>query len=226
MKNTRQIKTNISSMIQRTILPGVRVPVLRSLVFRVEVEPWVAAWSSLAMLLVLVLFAGCQSGAPGTAVWQQTVDERARLYGHRNWIVIADSAYPAQSREGIETLATHAGQIDVVRQVLGALDDMHHVRPIVYTDAELPHVSEKDAPGISAYRRQLTEVLGNRPVQVIPHEQIISKLDEAGATFRVLILKTDLALPYTSVFLQLDCGYWSAEAEKRLRAALATGERK
>ena len=112
------------------------------------------------------------------------------------------------------------------RQVLATLDGMRHVRPIVYTDAELPHVSEKDSPGISAYRRQLTEALGNRPVQVIPHEQIIAKLDEAGATFRVLILKTDLALPYTSVFLQLDCGYWSAEAEKRLRAALAAGEGK
>jgi hypothetical protein len=29
-----------------------------------------------------------------------------------------------------------------------------------------------------------------------------------------------LAQPYTSVFLRLDCGYWSAEAEEALRAAL------
>jgi hypothetical protein len=28
-------------------------------------------------------------------------------------------------------------------------------------------------------------------------------------------------LPYTSVFIQLDCGYWSAEAEQRLRAAFS-----
>jgi hypothetical protein len=45
-------------------------------------------------------------------------------------------------------------------------------------------------------------------------------LDEAGKTFNVLILKTNLTLPYTSVFLELDCGYWSEEAEQRLRAAL------
>jgi len=32
------------------------------------------------------------------------------------------------------------------------------------------------------------------------HEQIISRLDEAGQTFRVLIIKTDMTLPYTSVF--------------------------
>ena len=46
-------------------------------------------------------------------------------------------------------------------------------------------------------------------------------LDEAGQTFRVLIIKTDMTLPYTSVFLQLDCGYWTAEAEKRLRETMA-----
>jgi hypothetical protein len=30
-----------------------------------------------------------------------------------------------------------------------------------------------------------------------------------------------MTLPYTSVFLQLDCGYWSADAERRLREAMA-----
>jgi hypothetical protein len=29
-----------------------------------------------------------------------------------------------------------------------------------------------------------------------------------------------MALPYTSVFLELDCGYWNAEKEQRLRSAL------
>ena len=46
-------------------------------------------------------------------------------------------------------------------------------------------------------------------------------LDAAGRAFRVLLLKTTLALPYTSVFVELDCGYWSAEAEAALRAAIA-----
>jgi hypothetical protein len=31
------------------------------------------------------------------------------------------------------------------------------------------------------------------------------------------MIKTDLALPYTSAFLELDCGYWPAEAEQKLR---------
>ena len=55
----------------------------------------------------------------------------------------------------------------------------------------------------------------------LPHEEIIALLDEAGRTFRIVLLKTTLALPYTSVFVRLDCGYWSAEAEAALRAAIA-----
>jgi hypothetical protein len=45
--------------------------------------------------------------------------------------------------------------------------------------------------------------------------------DQSARAFRVLIIKTNLTLPYRSVFLQLDCGYWSAEAGQRLRQAMA-----
>jgi len=31
------------------------------------------------------------------------------LFGHRNWIVVADSAYPAHSMPGIETIVSGAG---------------------------------------------------------------------------------------------------------------------
>ena len=75
---------------------------------------------------------------------------------------------------------------------------------------------EKDAPGIQAYREELTKALGELPVTSLLHEQIIAKLDEAGKTFHILVLKTNLTLPYTSVFFQLQCGYWTAEAEANL----------
>jgi L-fucose mutarotase/ribose pyranase (RbsD/FucU family) len=161
-----------------------------------------------------------RKSASANATWRQTLASRLPLYGHRNWIVIVDSAYPAQSSAGIETVVANAGQAEVVREVLASLKQQKHVRPIVYTDAELRYVPERDAPGIGAYRKSLNAVLGARPVQSLPHEQIISKLDEAGKTFRVLLIKTNMTLPYTSVFLQLDCGYWGPDAEKRLRAAM------
>ena len=42
-------------------------------------------------------------------------------------------------------------------------------------------------------------------------------LDESSSLFRVLVIKTNCTLPYTSVFLQLDCSYWGPENEKVLR---------
>jgi len=52
------------------------------------------------------------------------------------------------------------------------------------------------------------------------HEEIISRLDRTGDVFQVLAIKTKMRLPYTSVFVELDCGYWNAQAEDRLRAAM------
>jgi len=152
--------------------------------------------------------------------WREEIKRSVPLFGHRNWIVIVDSAYPAQTSPGIKTIVADSEQNtlpEVLKFVLETLDICRHVRPIIYTDAELAFVPEQYAPGITSYRKELAAVLGKRPVQSLPHEQIIAKLDEAGKTFKVLIIKTPLALPYTSAFLQLDCGYWSAEAEKALR---------
>ena len=149
--------------------------------------------------------------------WRQTLEHRLPLLGHRNWIVIADSAYPLQSREGIETIATEADHFTVLRTVLAMLRQSKHVRPIVYLDAELPFVADDDAPGIAAYRHELDKILKNQPPKSLSHEKVIAKLDQSARTFHVLILKTNMALPYTSVFIELDCGYWSSEAEDRLR---------
>jgi len=171
-------------------------------------------------LLVLLFTVSSAFQSQAQESWQKTLKHQLPLLGHRNWIVIADSAYPWQTAPGIETVDTGASQLEVVRAVLDALGKVQHVRPIIYLDAEMPHVPEADAAGITAYRDALTKILGQREVQSLAHEKIIAKLDEAGKTFHVLLLKTNLTIPYTSVFLQLDCAYWNADAEKRLRAVL------
>jgi len=157
--------------------------------------------------------------------WRQTLDRALPMLGHRNWVCVVDSAYPLQSNPSLMTIATGADQLAVVAAVLEAIDAAPHVRPVIYLDAELPHVPEADAPGIEAYRKALARLLDGRPVQSLPHEEIIAKLDEAGKLFRILILKTNLTLPYTSVFIQLDCGYWSPEAQKKLEAAIHKARR-
>src|SRR5581483_314139 len=149
--------------------------------------------------------------------WQSRLTQELPLLGHRNWIAIVDSAYPLQTSAGIETIETDAEQLDVVRAVLDTLSKTKHVRPVIFTDAELKLVPESDAPGVTAYRDSLGNLLSTSGAQSLPHEQIISKLDEAGRTFHILVLKTRMTIPYTSVFLRLDCGYWTDEQEKRLR---------
>jgi len=50
--------------------------------------------------------------------------------------------------------------------------------------------------------------------------EIIKKLDASSDLFNVLILKTDLTLPYTSVFIELGAGYWNGKSETELRESM------
>jgi hypothetical protein len=154
------------------------------------------------------------------AGWKSKVAETMPLLGHRNWILIVDSAYPLQSSPGVETIDTGASHLDVLRFVLGSINNSIHVRPLIYMDAELPFVPDDDAPGASTYRAQVQKILESYTIESIPHERVISKIDEAGKEFHVLVLKTNMTIPYSSVFIRLDCKYWSAEAEKRMRSRI------
>ena len=166
--------------------------------------------------------------APGITKpdWKREVKALLPLFGHRNWIVVADSAYPAQSKPGIETIVSGAGQIEVARTVLGAIAASKHVRANIYLDQELQFIADADAPGVSRYRTQLAELLKSAKTITLPHEQIIARLDQTAQIFRALIIKTGLTIPYTSIFFELDCGYWSAEAEQRLRQSMAASATK
>jgi hypothetical protein len=153
--------------------------------------------------------------------WKTLLAKRLPLLGHRNWIGIVDAAYPWQSADGVETVATGADHGVVLGAALAAVRRAGHVRPLARLDAELAALPEEDAPGIGRWRTRIDKLLAGAPMAVLPHEEIIARLDAAARTFRVLLLKTTLALPYTSVFLELDCGYWSEASERRLRHALS-----
>jgi hypothetical protein len=154
--------------------------------------------------------------------WQSHTQDELSLMGHRNWILIVDSAYPEQVGPGIETVETNANQLDVVRTVLTTMKSSIHVRPVIFLDAELPFVPEQSAPGISAYRTQLSSILHDYKVQARLHQALVDEVAKDGALYHVLVLKTHLAVPYTSVFIHLDCKYWSAENERDLRAAMSS----
>ena len=153
-----------------------------------------------------LVFCGCADKD-----WQGVLKERISLLGHRNWIIIADFAYP------IQTIYTGDGHLEVLQTVLQEIDKAPHIKANILLDAELDIISSEAAPGIDQYRRDLKRLLKGKQANALPHEEIISKLDRTSQLFTVLILKTNMVLPYTSVFLELDCGYWNAEKEEKMR---------
>jgi hypothetical protein len=173
--------------------------------------------------LMAVTVSSAQPDPPPT--WRAKVNAAMPLLGHRNWILIVDSAYPLQTSPGVETIETDAHLLEVVQYVLEEINTSIHVRPLIYMDSELPFVPDEDAPGASNYRRQIGDLLHNFPVASLPHDTILSNIDQAGKQFQVLVLKTRMTIPYTSVFIRLDCKYWSGEAEKRMRAKMSAAQR-
>jgi D-ribose pyranose/furanose isomerase RbsD len=163
--------------------------------------------SVLKTLLTVILLAGPVVAQGTSPDWNARLAQSMPLLGHRNWILVVDSAYPLQTSLGIETIETNANQVEVVRVVMAAINRSIQVRPVIYMDEELPFVSDDDVPGASAYRAEIAQLLHNYPVESLPHEKIISNIDEAGKTFHVLVLKTNMTIPYTSVFIRLDCKY-------------------
>jgi L-fucose mutarotase/ribose pyranase (RbsD/FucU family) len=155
------------------------------------------------------------------AAWEEKLLHCLPAFGHRNWIVVADAAYPLQTAPGIEMVVAPGDPADILRRVLETIDGCAHVRPTILMDSELNFVSGQDAPGAAEFRMAAAHVLGNREVRQMPHEEIIAELDAAGRQFRVLVIKTALLVPYTSVFMRLECGYWTADSESRLRSNLS-----
>jgi hypothetical protein len=172
-------------------------------------------------LLVLLTTASCFAQQ---RTWRQILDERLSYFGEQNWIVVADSAFPLLSSPGIETIVSNDSQVNTVRHVLDMLSKDLHVRPVIHVELELEHVAEQDAPGISAYRQLLSglfeKFFPEPPATTIYHDRMIRTIDDAAKTYNVLIIKTNMALPYTAVFLELRTGYWPDEAEKRLRESI------
>ncbi|SOE20295.1 RbsD / FucU transport protein family protein [Spirosomataceae bacterium TFI 002] len=152
--------------------------------------------------------------------WKLEVEKTLKLYGHRNWIVIADGAYPQQSNPAIKTITIDADQLEAVEYVNQLIEKAKHVEANILIDKEMEFVPEKAAKGIESYRAKLEKILEGKPVKTMLHEDIIRELDASAKLFNVLVIKTDLAIPYTSVFFQLECGYWNSEAEENLRKEL------
>ncbi len=149
-------------------------------------------------------------------MWKKQFNETLQLLGHRNWILVVDKAYPLQSANGIEYINTAESHEEVLKYVLSEVAEASHIKPIIYTDKEfevLSQIGEQEAAMVSS----MSKILQGVEVNSILHDQIFSKLDAASKLFNVLVIKTESTIAYSSLFIELDCGYWTADKEQKLR---------
>lgn len=181
------------------------------------------------LLIFMITILSCNQPSVNTEVkaqrtdndWKKQFDQTLPLLGHRNWIVIADKALPQQNAAGIEYINTNEKLVPVLQYVLEQVNTSGHVKPIIYRDKELAFISEEQAKGVKEFTSETGKLFGTQPVQTILHDSVFTKLDAASKLFKVLVLKTNETIPYTSVFLQLDCSYWNAAKEKQLRDSMS-----
>jgi hypothetical protein len=150
-------------------------------------------------------------------VWRGAVDHQAGQLGYRNWIVIAEASFPAQSRPGVHQVTAPVEIPEALDYVLHALEQTEDLHPQIYATRELRSVENDCAPGIDEFRKRLKVSLHGRETTELDQQSLLTLLEDANRSFDVLVIRTQSALPYSSVFLELQPGYWDAESEARLR---------
>ncbi len=184
------------------------------------------AWLlSLILLGLISLVSSCISDKQSAMhvekeTWQSILENDLHLLGHRNWILVVDKAFPEQSSPGMKYLYVEQDLLPTLKYVLEKVEASTHVKPIIYQDKELSYITEEQIEGIDAFRSEAEKVLAGREVNTLLHDEVFSMLDESSSLFRVLVIKTNCTIPYTSVFLQLDCAYWNGDQENALREAM------
>lgn len=163
-----------------------------------------------------LLSSGCVAVQPHSA-WQAAVDRQAAQLGYRNWIVIAEASFPAQNRPGVRQISAPVEVPEALDYVLQALEQSENLRPQIYQTRELRSVENDFAPGIDDLRKRMQGALHGHEATELDQQSLLTLLEDANRSFDVLVIRTQTALPYTSVFLELQPGYWDAESEARLR---------
>jgi L-fucose mutarotase/ribose pyranase (RbsD/FucU family) len=149
--------------------------------------------------------------------WQAAVDRQVGQLGYRNWIVVAEASFPAHSRHGVRQVTADVDVPTALDYVLKTLERTETVRPQLYVTRELRSVENDFAPGIDDLRKRIKSSLHSHETTELDQQSLLTLLEDANRSFDVLVIRTTSALPYSSVFLELQPGYWDVESETRLR---------
>ena len=172
----------------------------------------------LGFLLAAPVFLAAQ--AAHRSEWQNTVDQDLPLLGHRNWILIVDSAYPLQSSpewKRWKPMPTRSRWF--VTSLVGSRSPFT-CAPTYLWMPSFPTSRKRTRrvrpPTATPSPSSSTGRTSNRSCT----RRLIAEVDRAGQMVHVLVLKTRLAVPYSSVFIRLNCKYWGDDAEERLRSKM------
>jgi len=169
-----------------------------------------------SVLMMALLAQGCASMTSSRS-WQFAVQRHVADLGFRNWIVIAEASFPSYSRPGVKQIPAQVEIPEVLSYVLQTIDQTQHVKPNVFLTRELRSMSNDSAPGIDELKKKNLEALMGLEVTSLDQESLMSLVADANRSFEVLLIRTTSALPYSSVFIELQPGYWDAESEQKLR---------
>lgn len=171
-------------------------------------------------ICIISLLSGCQDANPAEREWKDQLYKNLAIVGARNWIVIAESSFPAYTGTGIRTMVSDKTSDEVFLDVLNMLEEEAHVVPRIMISSELRSVTEDYAPGIKRYRNNINKMLPGRQHFELMSRTINSLIEDAARQFNVLVIKTKTSLPYSNIYIELDSGYWNSESETALRKSL------
>lgn len=171
---------------------------------------WITAFGAALLLSACVM-------PSSDSAWKGAVERQASQLGYRNWIVIAEASFPAHNQPGIRQVSAPVEVPEALDYVLHTLEQTENVRPQVYLARELRSVENDFAPGIDTVRARIQNALhGHEPTE-LEQQSLLTLMEDANRNFDILVVRTQTALPYSSVFLELRPGYWDADSESRLR---------
>lgn len=175
-----------------------------------------------AAIMAAALLASCQQNRGPTRL--ELIDQtRAAIapqllqLGARNWVVIADPTYPIPAGAGAYTMAVQSGAADTFREVLDLLETQASLTPRIWVCNEMGVLTETLAPGITEYKQEIEPLLSGRFCYRLDEKIISAQLADASQKYRILYIKTRTQLPYSTIAIELDSGYWDPDAEAEVR---------
>lgn len=152
--------------------------------------------------------------------WKDQLQDEVANLGAGNWIVVAEKAFPIPQGEGVKVIHADAELAQTLLSVFDSIESEGHVWPKIYNLREFKYVGEDYAPGVGKLRAQKEVVFAGRKMQEVTARTADLIFNAAIKKYRVLIVKTESAYPYSSVFMELDSGYWNGISEDALRKSM------